>query len=1070
DSEPIWEQVTVNLPPGDHRLSFTAFYGQFELDGFSVSEETLPWLEAINDPAGLWVFEGPLPTTSDRSLDGASLFSELSGRDEMWARFLRWFEGPGLVRMRWRLEGDGELRNLLPDSVPVDEWNRSRFLVTPTGRFRPLNHRRSGGTGSSRFYLDDFAVEEVSVEGLVGVERWNPRFETSHPEGSWSPTSSSADPQNDDGAVAFLPGQGNESGTLTATFPGSGLLSFSWSLWADQGEHLTVDVNGQSILSRASGQVFGFLSKGHRLTAASNEVVWKFQYRNNPYNPSFLDDILFSRPVEPEVSAFLGRPGLPVYAHNAVVENGVSPGDGVRLSGTGPRPALSVELDGNQVIAFQWKADLPPGAKAVFFDGGWPVAEISGTTPLEKVARGLSGGDHVLRWELIANEVALGPEHGVSLKGLTEVSSGPAPGEAVDDAGNRAWVLRGGVAVRSPAVPDLVGGDGVVVWGANPSRENTGYLETIFEGAGELTFRVRGQEGPGAGSYGLVRVGGEPWALNREGGDGAWNMNRVAMVDGRHVVRWLAGRGSEMWVDEVRFQAVARTPLAEALDAPDLLFDEPGSPWFPGEFSTSSDGEDSVLLGAFREEPAPIGTTVEGPGRFSFRYRGDSLVMNVGALGRHWFGPSADWTTAHYILPPGRHEVRWTASSYRAGLQLDALQEEAMDGDLIGEGLDSPGLSWSGYGVERWERTVDPGRTVDGEDAVVLTGGGGNGLNYFRSVLSAPVEGPARLCIHARFSGPADGFYVSVTDSSGIEQSQTAATGGWQVYEFNIRRGRSVLSISTSGLFAGDELLIDQLTLEPGTVPLGEATGSPGLTWETGGDVGWSGQVSSGGLGDGVEAVSGDLGPGQSSWLATTIEGPARFSFHWDSANKAGVDQILFQINGKTRSSLPHPSVYSGVFSVGPGTHLLRWVFLRSSGANSGVERAVYLRDFSIVTDPQAWALAKGVAEAEILENFDPDGDGLNNLMEFALGRHPLRPDPDVLSARPARNDEGGIGFSRLRIQDDWEVVLEVSPDLKNWERPEVSRWGGEVEHTLLYHVRDPFESYARLRVVENAP
>jgi endo-1,4-beta-xylanase len=64
----------------------------------------------------------------------------------------------------------------------------------------------------------------------------------------------------------------------------------------------------------------------------------------------------------------------------------------------------------------------------------------------------------------------------------------------------------------------------------------------------------------------------------------------------------------------------------------------------------------------------------------------------------------------------------------------------------------------------------------------------------------------------------------------------------------------------------------------------------------------------------------------------------------------------------------------------------------------------------------------------------DPDGDGLANLAEYALGLDPRRGDGSGVGPRLERDESGGLVIEfRRRVDAAVMVALETSEDLKNW-------------------------------------
>lgn len=91
----------------------------------------------------------------------------------------------------------------------------------------------------------------------------------------------------------------------------------------------------------------------------------------------------------------------------------------------------------------------------------------------------------------------------------------------------------------------------------------------------------------------------------------------------------------------------------------------------------------------------------------------------------------------------------------------------------------------------------------------------------------------------------------------------------------------------------------------------------------------------------------------------------------------------------------------------------------------------------------------------------DPDGDGLSNALEYALGLDPLVADRSGLPVGAPTEDKGEM-YMTLTIprnvdQDDVELVVEVSSDLVTWERgSEHLLRVAELADTLVIRDRTP--------------
>jgi len=119
---------------------------------------------------------------------------------------------------------------------------------------------------------------------------------------------------------------------------------------------------------------------------------------------------------------------------------------------------------------------------------------------------------------------------------------------------------------------------------------------------------------------------------------------------------------------------------------------------------------------------------------------------------------------------------------------------------------------------------------------------------------------------------------------------------------------------------------------------------------------------------------------------------------------------------------------------------------LQNVEADEGFFNFAYFEYPASGTDPryQAWADANELGESESSPLLDPDGDGLQNFAEYALGTHPKKVD-GTRATQVQMSGEGaarqlGITFSRLTDTGaKYNYVVEYSTDLKTWTPSETA-------------------------------
>ncbi|MDD5706355.1 MAG: C10 family peptidase [Kiritimatiellae bacterium] len=122
------------------------------------------------------------------------------------------------------------------------------------------------------------------------------------------------------------------------------------------------------------------------------------------------------------------------------------------------------------------------------------------------------------------------------------------------------------------------------------------------------------------------------------------------------------------------------------------------------------------------------------------------------------------------------------------------------------------------------------------------------------------------------------------------------------------------------------------------TVSLAASLDAADLTWSTGGNAEWLGQVAT--THDGTDAArSGNLRDSQESWLQTTVTGPGTLSFWWKVACEDNWDYLCLEIGGSEVARSDGFSDWQQVsVTVPAGSQTAKWRFVKDGSYSSGAD------------------------------------------------------------------------------------------------------------------------------------
>lgn len=480
--------------------------------------------------------------------------------------------------------------------------------------------------------------------------------------------------------------------------------------------------------------------------------------------------------------------------------------------------------------------------------------------------------------------------------------------------------------------------------------------------------------------------------------------------------------GTSFWVritnsygvldSDVAIVAVTANLLAAALNEGGSLdyFTGGNASWF-GQSIVTHDGYSAAQSGIIiHSQSTSVETSVTGAGTVSFWWKvssqigGDFLRFYIDGVEQSGSisGTTGTWARKSFLVTTsGTHTFKWAYTknaSTSSGSDCGWVDEVAWLPNLI---------------------TSQPTNfnVLSGTSAKLSIGASGTNLSYQWYVGD---------------SGVTANPIPSATSSSYTTQALSGTTKYWAEVGDGVRYESSVTATVT--------------VFQPSPAIATAVNSGAAVSYFTWGNQSWTVQNMS--THDGVSALrSGAISHSQNSVTEAAVTGSGTLGFWWKVSCESGFDFLKFYVDGVEQGSLSGESGWQQLtFNLnGPGDHLLTWVYSKDSSKTSGTDAGwldeVFWQPLVVGTTYSSWVNFHNLTGDYLFPNATPAGDGVSNLVKYALGIDPNKADVEVTdgtnSGLPASQVNGGFmtfTFVKDTSKVDLTYTVESCGDIASWQ------------------------------------
>ena len=440
--------------------------------------------------------------------------------------------------------------------------------------------------------------------------------------------------------------------------------------------------------------------------------------------------------------------------------------------------------------------------------------------------------------------------------------------------------------------------------------------------------------------------------------------------------------------DSAEIAFAVGVPLQEAADADYLTWTTGGDAEWIGQAQSFTFGESALESGRIgNDESSWIETMVTGPDHLIFWTRtsteedADFLEIDLDGERELQLSGETSWTRRILGIPPGNHTVRF---SYEKDVSIGEFQDRV------------------------W---VDHIELASQSEGPVLLG----------PALAAGETGkPFKLALDVE--GMPESFMAS-----GLPAGLTISNDGIISGSTNLE-GRAEVVVTASNA-AGENTLMIVMEFNKRLFRAGEAVDNFDVFIYSPGQRAWRFDALKF-FKDGDSLRSGPISNDVSSKFGSVVHGPGKLRFRWSVSSEEDFDELELSINERMITSISGEVGWTEMeVSLGAGTNLIGWTYSKDGSGSSGSDRA-WVDAFEL-EGYASWIVEKELTvDSRDIES-DPDGDGLNNFVEYALGLDPLLAERSALPVPEYEDGRLVIRIDRPADRSDVFYAVEVSDTLE---------------------------------------